>query len=153
MAIALHLAMTKPSAPSSRNLREVIERITAQTLADCTQCGKCFEACPMPAYSAALGKNAGTDVVRGVLSVLREEKGSPAALEWIELCTGSARCIPACPEGVNPMLMLRVARMRALGSLGDEPQIPVTDDKDYFRRVHAFSAMQLTAEEIDAWQR
>ncbi len=144
---------TASAAPAARTLREVIERITAHTLADCTQCGKCFEVCPMPAYSATLGGETGGAAVRGVLDVLRGESGSPAALEWIELCTGSARCIPACPEGVNPMLMLRVARVRALGSLGDAPQIRVTDDKDYFRRVHAFSAMQLTPDEIEAWQR
>ncbi len=107
----------------------------------------------MPAYSTRLGKHSGSEVVLGVLDVLRGEAGSSASLEWIELCTGSARCIPACPDGVNPMLMLRVARIRALGSLGESPQLPVTNDKNYFRRVHAFSAMQLTSEEIDAWQR
>lgn len=107
----------------------------------------------MPAYSDKLKGHAANTVVGGVLDVLRAQAGSPAALEWIELCTGSARCIPACPEGVNPMLMMRVARMRALGSLGDAPQITVADDKNYFRRVHAFSSMQLTDEEIKAWQR
>ena len=107
----------------------------------------------MPAYSTRLGKHSGSEVVVGVLDVLRGEAGSSASLEWIELCTGSALCIPACPDGVNPMLMLRVARIRALGSLGEAPQLAVTDDKNYFRRVHAFSAMQLTSEEIDAWQR
>jgi Fe-S oxidoreductase len=148
--------MTEPSsATESRapNLRAVIERITAESLADCTQCGKCFEVCPMPAYSTKLGDAAASEVVGGVLGILRGAAGSAASLEWVRLCTGSARCIPACPEGVNPMLMLRVARFKALGSLGDAPQMTLPEDPHYFRKVHAFASLHFTDEEIDAWQR
>ena len=63
------------------------------------------------------------------------------------------RSVPACPDGVNPMLMLRVARMKAIGALGDAPQLKRGRDKAYFRRVHAFSALQLEDEEIASWQR
>ena len=51
------------------------------------------------------------------------------------------------------MLMLRVARMKAIGALGDAPQLKRGRDKAYFRRVHAFSALQLEDEEIASWQR
>lgn len=92
-------------------------------------------------------------MVTGVLDVLRNRPGSPAALEWIGLCTQSARCIQACPEGVDPMLMLRVARMSAFGQRGGEQQLAPKEDKQFFRRIHALSALQLTEDEIDRWQR
>lgn len=107
----------------------------------------------MPAYSSVLEGQAAGEVVGGILGLLRGAAGSPAALEWVRLCTGSARCIPACPEGVNPMLMLRVARIKALGSLGDPPQMTLPEDPHYFRKVHAFASMHFTDAEIDAWQR
>ena len=107
----------------------------------------------MPGYSQALAAQTGPAIVEGVLQLLRGARGSDAALEWINLCTYSARCVPACPEGVNPMLMLRVARMKVLGALGDAPQLERARDKAFFRRIHAFAALQLNDDEIDAWQR
>ena len=139
--------------PRAKSLRDYIARVSDDSLAGCTACGKCFEACPMPGYSASLAAQAGPAIVQGVLQLLRGARAPEAALEWINLCTHSARCVPACPEGVNPMLMLRVARMKAIGALGDAPQLARAEDKAFFRRVHAFSALQLEDEEIDAWQR
>jgi heterodisulfide reductase subunit D len=139
--------------PRAKNLHDYIARVSGDSLAGCTACGKCFEACPMPGYSKSLAAQAGPGIVEGVLQLLRGARGSDAALEWINLCTYSARCVPACPEGVNPMLMLRVARMKAIGALGDAPQLERPRDKAFFRRVHAFSALQLDDEEIESWQR
>ncbi|KPK06115.1 MAG: hypothetical protein AMJ64_09965 [Betaproteobacteria bacterium SG8_39] len=139
--------------PRAQNLRDYIDRLGRDSLAGCTACGKCFEACPMPGYSQALAAQTGPAIVEGVLQLLRGARGSDAALEWINLCTYSARCVPACPEGVNPMLMLRVARMKVLGALGDAPQLERPEDKAFFRRIHAFAALQLNDDEIDAWQR
>lgn len=107
----------------------------------------------MPAYSTTLGEHSPAAVVAGILGLLRGETAPSASLEWVTLCTGSARCIPACPEGVNPMLMLRVARIKALGSLGDTAQMALPEDPHYFRKVHAFANMHFTDAEIDAWQR
>jgi len=148
--------MTDPSTPDrpkATKLLDYIAQLSRASLAGCTACGKCVEACPMPGYSRALDGHAAPAIVEGVLQVLRGARGSDAALEWINLCTYSARCVPVCPEGVNPMLMLRVARMKAIGSLGDAPQLQRRRDKAYFRRVHAFSALQLEDEEIESWQR
>ena len=139
--------------PRAQTLRDYIDRLGRDSLAGCTACGKCFEACPMPGYSQALAAQTGPAIVEGVLQLLRGARGSDAALEWINLCTYSARCVPACPEGVNPMLMLRVARMKVLGALGDAPQLERPEDKAFFRRIHAFAALQLNDDEIDAWQR
>ena len=131
-----------------------IERNIERTLADCTSCGKCFEACPMPSYSARLTGRQSGEVVNGVLDILRGQGGTPAAVEWTRLCTQSASCIPACPENVNPMLMLRLARITALGSTGGEALLPDTKrDPHFFRRINAFAALQLSETEIAEWHR
>ena len=131
-----------------------IERNIERTLADCTSCGKCFEVCPMTQYSDKLtGRHSGA-VVAGVLELLRGNGGTPAAVEWTRICTQSATCIPACPENVNPMLMLRLSRITALGSTGGAALLPDTKrDPHFFRRINAFAALQLSEAEIEAWQR
>ena len=131
-----------------------IERNVERTLADCTSCGKCFEVCPMTQYSGQLTGQPGGTVVAGVLELLRGNGGTPAAVEWTRVCTQSATCIPACPENVNPMLMLRLSRITALGSTGGAALLPDTKrDPHFFRRINAFAALQLSEAEIAAWQR
>ena len=133
------------------SLREYVDATIASTLAGCTQCGRCYEVCPMPAYSVALEGAAARDVVADVLGVLRREPASERALEWIRICTQSASCIPACPEGVNPLLMLRTARMVALGSLGDPQQMQGREEPQFFRKIDAYAGLQLDDEELDEW--
>ena len=138
--------MDKPST-----LREFLDRFTADTLDRCTRCGRCFEACPMTPYSERTAKAQGPEAVAGVLDVLRREPATPLALDWIKVCTQSATCIKACPEGINAMLMLRVARMGALGSLGGPRQMDGRDDPLFFRRITAFAETQFTEEELAKW--
>jgi len=133
------------------SLREFVDTTIAATLAGCTQCGRCYEVCPMPEYSSKLTGEAATDVVADVLGVLRREPGSARALEWIRICTQSATCIPACPEGVNPLLMLRTARMVALGSLGDPKQMDGREEPEFFRKIDTYSALQLDDRELNDW--
>ena len=131
-----------------------IERNIGRTLDDCTTCGKCFDICPMTAYSDKLAGKTGGEVVAGVLGILRGTGGTPEAVEWTRLCTQSARCIPACPENINPMLMLRLSRITALGSTGGPALLPDGKrDPNFFRRINAFAALQLSAAEIAEWQR
>jgi Fe-S oxidoreductase len=126
--------------------RSEVERI----LSACTRCGKCYEVCPMVQYSKAPAAD-GKAVVSGVLSVLRGEPGSPEALGWITVCTRSGVCVPACPDNVDPRMMMRLARMTALGGRGGSKQIEQKDDRDYFDRVRAFAKLQLTDEELKDW--
>jgi heterodisulfide reductase subunit C len=133
------------------SLREFIDRTIAATLAGCTQCGRCYEVCPMPAYSKALEDEVAQNVVADVLSVLRREPGSARALEWIRICTQSASCIPACPEGVNPLLMLRTARIVALGSLGGPQQMQGREEPQFFRKIDSYAALQLDNQELAEW--
>jgi len=125
-----------------------VERI----LSSCTRCGKCYEVCPMVQYSRAPAAD-GKAVVPGVLAVLRGEAGSEEALGWIAVCTRSGSCVPACPDNVDPRMMMRLARMTALGGRGLPQQIEPKEDPDYFNRVRAFAALQLTDEELKEWTR
>ena len=125
--------------------RSEVERI----LGACTQCGKCYEVCPMAQYASPKGE--GKAVVPGVLAVLRGERGSPEALGWIGVCTRSGVCVPACPENVDPRMMMRLARMTALGGRGRPPQIESRADPDYYNRVRAFAKLQLSDEELKEW--
>ena len=74
----------------------------------CTGCGACVEVCPMPAPAGIDASDPGA-LAAGVLTVLRG--GSHAdAQRWASVCSGSGHCIPACQHGVNPRLMLALAR-------------------------------------------
>lgn len=84
---------------------------TQDILAHCTQCGACVTACPMPQYDAVLAEAAPSTVVQQVLELLRTGTASPAAKAWAMSCSNSGKCIPACPEGVNPRKMLALARL------------------------------------------
>jgi len=135
-------------------LLDYIERNIERTLAGCTSCGKCFEVCPTTRYSDKLAGQPGREVVAGILDILRGKGGASAAVEWTRLCTQSADCVPACPEKVNPMLMLRLARITALGSTGAQPLLPDSRrDPEFFRRINAFATLQLSEAEIAKWQR
>lgn len=138
--------MAKPD-----NLADYLEGFIEDTLARCTRCARCYEVCPMTAYAENLGPADGPETVAGVLDVLRRKPASPRALDWIKVCTQSATCIEACPEGINAMQMLRVARMGALGSLGGPRQMGGRDDPLFFRRITAFAETQFTEEELKKW--
>jgi len=133
-----------------QRLREFQASEAERILGACTQCGKCYEVCPMAQYSKAPA-NDGKSVVPGVLAVLRGEPGTPEALGWIGVCTRSGVCVPACPENVDPKMMMRLARMTALGGRGEPAQIKLPEDRDYFDRVRAFAKLQLTDEELKEW--
>jgi L-lactate utilization protein LutB len=144
--------MTHADSKAISLIGHLSEFIT-DTLARCTRCGACFKACPMTGYAAALSDADAPQVVEGVLGLLRQEAGPAQAIAWIEVCSQSGRCSAACPEGINAMKMMRVARMGALGSLGGARQIAVREERGFFRKIGAFSQLQLSAGEIEEWQR
>lgn len=132
-------------------MKEFIRAETERILAACTRCGKCFEACPMTRYAPPLAGADSRAVVTGMLDVLRGGEGSPQALAWTSVCVRSGSCIPACPDDVNPKMMLRIARMTASGGLGGPKRIAGREDRDYFDRIRAFAKLQLTDGEIKEW--
>ncbi len=133
-----------------QRLKEFQEREIERVLGACTRCGKCYEVCPMAQYSKAPASDSKA-VVGGVHAVLRGEAGTAEALGWIGVCTRSGVCVPACPENVNPKMMMRLARMTALGGRGVAAQLPVKEDPDYFDRVRAFAKLQLDDDELKEW--
>jgi Fe-S oxidoreductase len=139
----------------AETLREHLDDFIADTLARCTRCGKCFEACPMTRYSDGLSAADPKTVVSGVLDWLKQTPGNEQSVAWLKVCTQSSRCIEACPEGINAMKMVRVGQMSAMGSLGlaGEPAMSGRDAKDFFRVINAFAETQMSAEEIARWQR
>lgn len=143
--------MTKKAA----TLRTHLDDFIADTLARCTRCGKCFEACPMTRYSDGLSGADPEKVVSGVLDWLKQTPGNAESVAWLKVCTQSSRCVEACPEGINAMKMVRVGQMSAMGSLGlsGAPALSGRDAKDFFRVINAFSETQMTSEEIERWQR
>jgi len=131
-------------------LKEFQQGEVERILGACTRCGKCYEVCPMAQYAKPPSEN-GRSVVPGVLAVLRGEAGSPEALGWIAVCTRSGVCVPACPENVDPKMMMRLARMTALGGRGQAAQIESKQDRDYFDRIRAFARLQLSDGELKDW--
>jgi Fe-S oxidoreductase len=136
-------------------LREHLDEFIADTLSRCTRCGKCFEACPMTRYGDGLSKADPKAVVSGVLDWLQQTPGNADSVAWLKVCTQSSRCIEACPEGINAMKMVRVGQMSAMGSLDlkGAPALSGREAKDFFRVINAFSETQLSAEEMERWQR
>jgi len=144
-------AETRPRHALAHGVRDYLERERARMLSACTACGKCFEACPMPGYIANRGDETPAQVTANVLGLLRDGQASGIALDWIKACVRTGECVRACPENVNPKLMMRMAKMIATGGMGGEKLLPVKDDRDFFARIRAFAALQLTDEEFKAW--
>lgn len=139
--------MPMPTGATQAFVRKETERI----LAACTRCGRCFEVCPMTRYSSKLAGADPKAVATDVLGLLSGGEGSPEALAWASVCVRSGSCVPACPDNVDPKMMMRIARMIASGGLGGQQKIPVRDDRDYYDRVRAFAKLQLTEDEQKDW--
>lgn len=75
----------------------------------CTRCGKCVEACPSVAPAGIAGA-APTQIIAGILDLVRSGDGPEASRKWAASCTLSGHCIEACDERVNPRFLLAMAR-------------------------------------------
>lgn len=103
--------------PATGFERALADRV-AEILTRCTRCGRCVEVCPM-APAGGVDPGQAPTVVQCVLDTLRGGPGAPDALRWIESCSGSGRCISACPDGVNPRFMLAMARLALRRQAGE----------------------------------
>src|ERR1700712_3543842 len=92
---------------------QALDLQVAEILDRCTSCGACAEICPMPA-PAGLEPSAPKTLTAGILTILRGGAHEDAS-RWAAICSGSGHCIPACQHGVNPRLMLALARVADLG--------------------------------------
>ena len=110
----------------------------------------------MTQYGEGLQNADGRQVVSGVLDWLQQKPGNTESTNWLKVCTQSAKCINACPEGINAMKMVRVGQMSAMGSLGvpaEQAALSGRETKDFFRVINAFSQTQMSADEVEQWQR
>jgi Fe-S oxidoreductase len=133
---------------------ETTEAFMAQAgpeLADlCTACGACFAACPMVDHIGLRGVD-GKSVTDGLRRLARAEAAPADTIAWVASCTKSGLCVSACPEkdaGLNAMLLVRVAKQRALN---ETRQISAKQDPTLFPRVKIFARLQLSDEELAKW--
>ena len=89
-------------------------------------------------------------VASGVLEILRSGAGPEASEAWVTVCSGSGHCIEACQDGINPRLMVHLAR---LSRKRDHDEIAVreagkADFKKMARAVRVLSRLQLSPEEL-----
>jgi Fe-S oxidoreductase len=97
---------------------EVLRQQADAMLEACTRCGDCVRACPMVAPAGLDPANA-TPIATGIMALLAGGEGTPDAEEWARVCTNSGRCVPACQHGVNPRLMVNLARVASKNRKGE----------------------------------
>lgn len=91
-----------------------IDRLDDQVraIADaCTACGACVRACPTPGI-LGLAAGDGKAVADGVRDILRGGQGDAQSTAWAGACCGTGSCLSVCEEGINPRVMLAMARRR-----------------------------------------
>jgi len=142
---------SQPRPQLAHGVRDYLERERQRILATCTSCGKCSEVCPMTPYNENKGSADAKALAGGVLALLRTGRTDEASLGWVKACIRSGCCVPACPEDVNPKLMLRIGKMIATGGLGGEKLLPVKEDREYYARIRAFARLQLSDQEYKEW--
>ena len=124
----------------------------ADILDRCTACGECAAICPMPT-PAGLDTVAPGTLTAGILTLLRGGTDAQAS-RWAAVCSGSGHCIPMCQQGVNPRLMLALARVSELGH--DTPAVRRQTGFTRFgamtRGVRVLSRLQLPPETLARFQ-
>ena len=116
----------------------------------CVSCGKCFEACPITS-EAGLADQQPIAITDGVLDILKSGTGSDAAEKWAHSCILSGECIKACDYGVNPRLMLSMARMSLSEHLFDNHTrrgAGVNAFRELGKGVKVLSKLQLSKEDL-----
>jgi Fe-S oxidoreductase len=151
MTDAAHLYnMGKLHAARAETTEAFLAETGPELAALCTACGACFDACPMVDH---LGLRASDpkSTTDGLRRLARGEPGHADTISWVSACTKSGLCVAACPEsssGLDAMLLVRIAKQRALNDTG---QLPVKQDPTYFPRLKVYARLQLSDEELAKW--
>ncbi len=128
------------------SLSALREGEAARMDAACIRCGACFAACPMVPFSAAKDADPVGAVV-GVLDLLVGGAGDEASRAWTAACTRTGSCNAACPAGVDPRLMLRLAKWRA----SETGALPKRDARDAMARAKVFARLGMSEDEQARW--
>ena len=96
---------------ASKDLNQAFRKQIDEIVSACTACGACYEVCPITT-AAGVGGLDGESVTQSIRLLLQYvSPESTDAETWASSCILSGDCIDACRHGVNPRLMLALARM------------------------------------------
>jgi Fe-S oxidoreductase len=70
---------------------------------------------------AGLGKADPVVTTGGIVDLITGGTGTPDAVRWASVCSGSGSCIPACPESIDTRFMVQLARGFARAQTGEAP--------------------------------
>ena len=108
--------MTKLQPARAETTEAFMTRAGPELAALCTACGACFDACPMVDHIGLRAADA-KSATAGLRRLATGETAPADTIAWVKACTKSGLCVAACPErdaGLDAMLLVRVARQRAL---------------------------------------
>ena len=117
----------------------------------CTKCGKCVEVCPSVS-PAGISDSSSTNVISGILDIVRTGEGPETSRQWAESCMLSGDCIRACDYGVNPRFLLAMARVAIAKNENELPERRrqgITRFRDISRDVSTLSRLQLDDEVLE----
>ncbi len=78
----------------------------------CTRCGKCVEVCPLLPFAPGLSGANPQDVITGLMNFMDGADLPENSGTWAKQCNGCEKCVPACPENVNPRRLIMMANSR-----------------------------------------
>jgi heterodisulfide reductase subunit D len=117
----------------------------------CTRCGKCVEVCPSVSPAGIVDVSS-SDIIGGILDILRAGEGPEASRKWAASCMLSGECITACDEGVNPRFLLAMARVaiaKSANQLPERRRQGVARFREISRDVTMLSHLQLDGEALE----
>lgn len=132
---------------------EVLDARMEEIASACTQCGKCFQACPMTVPAGIHGADP-SFVLSGLVDILRGNEGNAEAETWASVCSSSGYCIEACDYGVNPRTMVRLAQFASIRRRegASVKNNAMKSFRAMAKAVRVVSRMQLDASLIDELQ-
>ena len=129
------------------NFVDAFRREIDATAAACVSCGKCYEICPIT-ESAGVGGLDSTLVTNGIRDILSGGDINKNSRQWADACILSGDCIDSCDYGINPRLMLTMARAVSKEQTHNEKERKLGGQKAFKALgagVKVLSRMQLTA--------
>ena len=142
--------MTRLPPARAQTTEAFLAQSAPELAALCTECGACFNACPMVDYVNLRGADPKV-VTAGLRRLASGEAAPEETVAWVGACTKSGQCVDACPQkaaGLDAMLLVRIAKQRAIN---DTRQLKAKQDPTYFPRIKTFARLQLTDEELAKW--
>ena len=129
------------------NFVDAFRREIDATAAACVGCGKCYEICPITESAGVDGLDS-TLVTNGIRDILSGGDINANSRQWADACILSGDCIDSCDYGINPRLMLTMARAVSKERTHEEKELKLEGQKAFKALgagVKVLSRMQLTA--------